>query len=283
MLKISAELPGELELWLGTLLQSVFPDGVITQAVDKQGKWIRVTGWLSNQRRLNRLQKQIEDWGGRRFLFEVQKPNKVSAQSTLPIQRIAGFTLVPQGLKEAPSAKRIIRMRQGQAFGTGLHESTRLMLAAIARMKDLSSLDVADIGAGSGVLAFAALHLNAKKVWAIEVDAPSREDLRHNRSLNEISPRKLVVPASGYPSKITSKLKWDVLLANILTPVHEKLMRTFARAVRPGGSLLLAGIHTSAEAARVRKAAKAAKLLVLPGKSLKQWQLVCLKKPASRR
>jgi ribosomal protein L11 methyltransferase len=133
------------------------------------------------------------------------------------------------------------------SFGTGYHESTRLVLGllpGIVRPGDR----VLDAGCGTGILAIAALRLGAASALAFDVDAWAEENAAENFARNGVEGRAEVrigsveaVPETGF----------DVVLANIHREVLLELMSELARRVRPGGRLVLAGLlRTDADAMR---------------------------------
>src|ERR1700738_1813831 len=82
----------------------------------------------------------------------------------------ARFFLVPEWRDDPTPAGRFrIAVNPGQAFGTGVHETTRLCLEAIEEFVRPGSA-VLDVGTGSGILARAAALLGAKRVYGCDVD-----------------------------------------------------------------------------------------------------------------
>ena len=110
-------------------------------------------------------------------LFVETRPNqnwrevwKVNFQ----IQHIGRFVIRPSWLDYAPGAgEHVIHLDPGSAFGTGLHESTRLCLHAIATLADAGErpATVVDFGCGTGILALAAgLLFPAASAWCLDND-----------------------------------------------------------------------------------------------------------------
>ena len=149
-----------------------------------------------------------------------------------------------------------------QAFGTGHHETTSGCLAMLAHMKaqGLVVRNLADIGTGTGLLAFAALHLWPRaRATASDIDAVCGPVVAENAALNGIvlgdGPGKLaMVIAPGMEhALLRAAAPYDLLIANILAGPLAELAPDFADAVVPGGSVLLAGL-LSAQESTVRSA-----------------------------
>jgi ribosomal protein L11 methyltransferase len=129
---------------------------------------------------------------------------------------------------------RSIVLDPGLAFGTGSHPTTRMCLRWIEREMP-SGLRIIDYGCGSGILAIAAARLGAREVVAIDIDdqalAATAENARANRVALEIRSSRDAAPAPA-----------DVVLANILANPLKLLAPMLESLVRPGGTILLAGL-----------------------------------------
>ncbi len=130
------------------------------------------------------------------------------------------------------------------AFGTGHHETTRLMVAAMETL-ELRDLSVLDLGTGSGILAIAARKMGAHAVIGIDIDPDAIANAEHNLQLNRERGVEFIV---GNISCVTGRV-FPVILANIqfhiLAPIADALYQTLA----PAGRLVVSGIlATDAEA-----------------------------------
>ncbi|MBX7540503.1 50S ribosomal protein L11 methyltransferase [Qipengyuania sphaerica] len=144
-----------------------------------------------------------------------------------------------------------------QAFGTGQHETTAACLAMLDLMKreGLVVKNHADIGTGTGLLAFAAMHLwPHAKATASDIDYVCAGVVEDNCETNYIpegaGPGELtmvIAPGTDHPL-ILARAPYDLLIANILAGPLVELAPDFARATEPGGSLLLAGLLQTQEA-----------------------------------
>jgi len=123
------------------------------------------------------------------------------------------------------------------AFGTGHHNTTRMM---IETMQELASViegaAVMDLGCGTAVLAILAAKLGAGEVYAIDIDATAVRSSQGNVALNSEDFQIECSDASGLKPQA-----YDVLLANIHRNIIIADLPRYARAVRAGGRLLLSG------------------------------------------
>jgi ribosomal protein L11 methyltransferase len=153
-----------------------------------------------------------------------------------------------------------------QAFGTGQHATTAGCLAMLTTMKrrGVVARKVADIGTGTGLLAFAALALWPRAhAVASDIDPVCAPVVSENAARNGFRigarPGELAVAiAPGMDDRLLRDCgPYDLLIANILAGPLVELAPNFAEAVPPRGHLVLAGLLTSQERA-VRAAYRAA-------------------------
>ncbi len=142
----------------------------------------------------------------------------------------------------------------GLAFGTGQHATTAGCLAALDRLEaeGKSFTNIADIGTGTGLLAFAALSLWPEaKAIATDIDRVSIDVTRDNAAINRValgqSPGELLLAvADGMDHPLlTARAPFDLIIANILAAPLILLAPAFAKAAAPGASLVLAGLLDS--------------------------------------
>jgi ribosomal protein L11 methyltransferase len=135
---------------------------------------------------------------------------------------------------------RLIEINPGWAFGTGSHVTTRLCIKALEEIsKDRKLGRVLDVGCGSGVLAICAVALGANRALAMDIDATSAGEARMNVEKNGFSSNIEVLCGSLE----LSDDDFDVVMANILTDSIVLLSEELKAKLKPGGLLLLSGIH----------------------------------------
>ena len=161
----------------------------------------------------------------------------------------------------APDAVDLV-IPASQAFGTGQHATTAGCLIMLERMRreGLVPRNLIDVGTGTGLLAFAARHLWPRAlVTASDIDPVCEIVVEDNAALNAVplgGPRGqvLMAIADGLDDPLLkARGPYDLLVANILARPLIAMAPDFARAVMPGGSVLLAGLLTTQEA-EVRRA-----------------------------
>lgn len=185
----------------------------------------------------------------------------LSQQGTPPI-RAGRFHVHTPDFPPDPAAIDLV-IPASQAFGTGQHGTTAGCLAMLDAMKARGTIArrIADIGTGTGLLGFAALALWPRaSVTLSDIDPVCVPVVEHNAARNAIAlgPRAgeaLMVVADGLDDPlIRARGPYDLLIANILAGPLIRLAPDFAKAVAPGGSLLLAGLLAGDQESAARRA-----------------------------
>jgi ribosomal protein L11 methyltransferase len=175
-----------------------------------------------------------------------------------------------------------------QAFGTGQHATTAGCLAMLDAMKRRGVVvrNLADIGTGTGLLAFAAMALwPGARAIASDIDEVCETVVVENALLNRIplgtAPGELaMVIAEGFDDALLAgRAPYDLVIANILAGPLVALAGDFADAVAPGGHLLLAGLLTTQEPA-VRAACRTAGFRLAARIVNGDWSILWLRRRA---
>jgi ribosomal protein L11 methyltransferase len=159
----------------------------------------------------------------------------------------------------APDPDRInFEIDAGLAFGTGQHATTAGCLAAldVLERNGCAVTNIADVGTGTGLLAFAALALWPEaKCIATDIDPVAIDVARDNAAINGVklghgAGELLLAVADGMDSPmLAARAPFDLIVANILAGPLIELAPDFAHALAPGGAVLLAGLlDTQADA-----------------------------------
>ena len=135
-----------------------------------------------------------------------------------------------------PVGRLVVRIDPGPCFGSGSHPSTRLLLGLLMDRAPLNG-SVVDVGCGSGILSVTAALLGAT-VTALDIDADAVTYTRQNAAANGVAGR---VRASTDPVDAVGG-GFDLALVNVTAGAHLSLGEAVTTAVRPGGTILLAGL-----------------------------------------
>jgi ribosomal protein L11 methyltransferase len=133
----------------------------------------------------------------------------------------------------------------GLAFGTGQHATTSGCLSALDQLKREGKVfrNIIDVGTGTGLLAFAAMHLwPVAKAMASDIDPISIDVVRENMVLNNVSGLSLVVADGMAHREIVGRAPYDLVIANILAQPLIDMAPWIAAAVAHRGTLILAGL-----------------------------------------
>jgi len=137
-----------------------------------------------------------------------------------------------------------IKIEAGLAFGTGHHETTALCLHVLSEIsKRRRFANVLDLGCGTGLLAIGAAKLWRKSVLASDIDPVAVEVTKENARANGEAPliRALTADGLDHPA-LAGQAPYDLIIANILAGPLTKLAPAIARALAPGGMLVLSGL-----------------------------------------
>lgn len=140
---------------------------------------------------------------------------------------------------EPREGEKVLELEPGRAFGTGLHETTRLVAQAIAKYEgEVRGQTVLDVGCGSGILGLAALVLGAEKAVCIDNDPEAIDVTVENAARNGLTARVAASTTDIADEETVAPVVLANIEARILIPMAEELKKHVA----PRGLLLLSGI-----------------------------------------
>ncbi|WP_284734636.1 50S ribosomal protein L11 methyltransferase [Sphingosinicella terrae] len=175
----------------------------------------------------------------------------LSQQGLEPIRAGRFFVHTPAHRDAVPADAIAFEIDAGRAFGTGQHETTTGCLVALDALKRGGAryCNIADIGTGTGLLAFAALRLwPSARAIASDIDPVAVEVAAENAVINRIplgrarGQIELVTAGGLRHARLKALAPYDLILANILAGPLVDLAPALAGAVTPGGTLILAGL-----------------------------------------
>lgn len=149
-------------------------------------------------------------------------------------------TIVPAWEEYSPQAGEVtIKMDPGMAFGTGTHETTRLVMKM---MQDciVGGERVLDVGTGSGILSICASKLGARECYAYDIDpvavAVAKENAERDGCTN------ITVGISDLLLDVDKSKKYDFAVANIVADIIVRMLPNIGEYLNPGAPLILSGI-----------------------------------------
>lgn len=175
----------------------------------------------------------------------------LSQQGLEPVQAGRFFVHTSSHADRIPPGTTPFLIDASQAFGTGGHDTTAGCLAMLDRLarQGASPRNIADIGTGTGLLAFAALALWPRaRMIASDIDPASIFVTRDNAAINGVTLGRgggrlalAVAPGTDHPA-IRHRAPYDLVIANILAGPLITLAPDIGAATAPGGHAILAGL-----------------------------------------
>ncbi len=259
-------------------------------AEDKPDDW-RLEAWLA--RKPSKADKAMVAalFSGLAPVFTTEKLPQVdwlttSQQGLEPIRAGVFHVHTPEHPALSEPGLRDYTIPASQAFGTGQHATTAGCLTMLSHMKQQGVVvrNCADIGTGTGLLAFAALHLWPRALaTASDIDAVCLDVVADNARENGVALgagngelTMLVADGMDHPL-LQVRGPYDLIIANILAGPLISLAPDFAKHLLPGGHLLLAGLLETQEA-QVRKACRRAGMRIAARLVNGDWSILWLRK-----
>lgn len=158
-----------------------------------------------------------------------------------PIKVGEKLVIVPMWEKYAPAPGEIIvRMDPGMAFGTGTHETTRLVCGLIEKYL-VPGQRMLDVGTGSGILAICASKLGAKECFAYDIDPVAVRVARENVKDNDLD--NITCGVSDLLADVDlSGGQFDFAVANIVADIIVRMSDDIGNYIRDGAYLICSGI-----------------------------------------
>ncbi|RHQ48819.1 50S ribosomal protein L11 methyltransferase [Ruminococcus sp. AM29-12LB] len=184
-------------------------------------------------------------------------------------------------VKAEDKDKMILHIDPGTAFGTGMHETTQLVIRQLKKYVTPDT-EMLDVGTGSGILGIVALKLGAKHVLGTDLDPCAVPAVAENKEANQIVDEtfdmvigniiddKAIQDQAGYE-------KYDIVTANILADVLIPLTPVIVNQMKKGAYYITSGILDVKEEVVV-EAVKATGLTVVEVTHQGEWVSVTARK-----
>lgn len=163
---------------------------------------------------------------------------------------------------DVPAGVKALQIEAGRAFGTGTHETTSGCLLTLDAMRARGEVvrNLIDVGTGTGLLAFAAMHLWPRAyATASDIDPVAVEVTAENAAINNVplglgQGQLALAAAPGLEHELLiGRAPYDLIIANVLAGPLIDLAPSISAALAPGGTLIVAGLLNS-QAERVANA-----------------------------
>jgi ribosomal protein L11 methyltransferase len=213
--------PPEQLGWTRSIVIALFED---EQSAMEVGNWLIEQSDLAEHLSVSKVRAVPEqDWV------------RLTQSQFDPVEITPEFWIVPTWHELPRGASKVLRLDPGLAFGTGTHPTTKMCLRWIAKHPPLNKR-VLDYGCGSGILAMGAALYGASVVDAVDIDSAAVSSTVENARANQLG--ELI--QAGLPDAAVGV--YDTVLANILASPLKVLAPLLAGHMKPGASLVLAGI-----------------------------------------
>ncbi|MBE6655457.1 MAG: 50S ribosomal protein L11 methyltransferase [Ruminococcaceae bacterium] len=154
--------------------------------------------------------------------------------------RIGRVTVVPAWEEYAPAeGELILRMDPGMAFGTGTHETTRLVMEMLSE-EIKGGERLLDIGTGSGILALCASKLGARACYAYDIDPVAVRVAREN--VEKDGADNVFCGIADLLDGVDSAEHYDFVVANIVADIILRLLPSLGSVMKTGARAILSGI-----------------------------------------
>ena len=182
---------------------------------------------------------------------------------------------LPSAISLQPSAISI-EIDAHLAFGTGTHETTRMICATLLGM-NLRGKRVLDCGCGTGILGISALKLGAASCVGYDIDEWSADNTRHNAVINQVDNR--LQPLCGDSSVLSGYgAEFDLVMANINRNILLADMPRFVSVMAPHSTLILSGFYET-DCALLESKAQQLGLRLTATKTDSNWACMVLNTP----
>ena len=188
---------------------------------------------------------------------------------------------ISQGINvsQVSNLKYKIIIPASNAFGTGNHESTFLVIRGIEFLLKLKKFkNILDIGTGTGILAFVLNKITRKKIYASDFDKSCINIFKRNRKLNNLNNFKFI-RTEGFKHPEFRKEKFELIVSNILLQPLIRLSKDIKYHLKPRGYLIVSGILGN-QINDLFSFYSSLNFVIIKKITMNNWSLIILKKNA---
>ncbi|MDP1678377.1 MAG: 50S ribosomal protein L11 methyltransferase [Bacteroidota bacterium] len=164
--------------------------------------------------------------------------NEEWEQSIQPIQVSERFVIAPSWNTGNNISKTVIIIDPKMTFGTGYHETTRLMIRLMENYITTGN-SVLDVGTGTGILAIAAAKMGAKHIIGVDIDEWSLENGIENTRRNKVE-EDIVIRIGSL--EVVPESNFDIILANIFRNTILDLLVDMLQKLSKNGKIIFSGL-----------------------------------------
>lgn len=168
---------------------------------------------------------------------------------------INGQIIVYDARREQPTAPQgatLIGIKAIQAFGTGTHNTTQMVIESLLQL-GAEGKRVLDCGCGTGILGITASRLGADPVLGYDIDEWSADNAQHNAALNGVENMDVLLGDASVLDNVEDR--FDIVIANINRNILIADMPAFRAHMKDGARLILSGFY-EADVPMIEAAAK---------------------------
>jgi len=236
---------GERDELLQAALYDFEPQGIVEDDLQWKAYFTKQM-WSGQGREMAAALEEIEP-GITYSVNEVQQQNwnAIWEASIQPVHVSNRIVIAPSWSGYAAQDNEIVIVIDPKmSFGTGFHESTRLMIRLIERWIREGARAI-DVGTGTGVLAIAAVKLGASHAIGVDIDEWAEDNAGENIERNDVRDQVEIYIGSVERAEGT----FDLILSNITRNDNIALLPEYAKMLNPGGRLILSGLYVHDEEA----------------------------------
>jgi ribosomal protein L11 methyltransferase len=211
--------PGETPIWPTIILTALFPEDI------SEASLVQALGTQFSPENLQFSRIEDQNW-------------QANFERNLQPRRFGRrLWVTPDNNEYLPADSFAILLSPGLAFGSGVQPTSAMCLNWLDGL-NLQGTRVLDFGCGSGILGLAAAALGAKTVLMTDNDPQALTATADNAGKNELQERVHIELAA----KIEDSVRYDILLANILSGTLIELGPNLDGLMRPGARMAITGI-----------------------------------------